>query len=276
MSITEVVVHVPVHGPWPAHVGYAARLAARYGAHLCGVFVLPALESFLLPENPQLLATLVEYRKESLARAWAASEHFAAFALALGAGRCEWRVEEGELAERLAHAAAAADLLVLGASPRARSDASEPMDRVVVSCRAPCLLIPEIAATATPSFADVVIGWNGSIEAWRSLRAALPFLVVAERVLLLDGCRDVGEPTPGRSGPDVRGWLLRHGVQAERRQVACDDVDAGLLLLDVARSVSADLLVMGAYGHARVREWLLGGATRHVLRHAPLPILMQH
>jgi hypothetical protein len=109
MALADVVVHVPVHGAWPAHAGYAARFAARHGARLCGVFVLPAPDSLMMPENPQLLANLVAWRDETLARARAAGDEFTAFARALGTQRSEWRVEEGELAERLTHAAAAAD-----------------------------------------------------------------------------------------------------------------------------------------------------------------------
>jgi len=75
---------------------------------------------------------------------------------------------------------------------------------------------------------------------------------------------------------DMLSHLRRHGIDPEQREIAADESDAGAALLDSAAALRADLLVMGAYGRNRFSEWIFGGATRHVLRHAGIPVLMRH
>ena len=113
-----------------------------------------------------------------------------------------------------------------------------------------------------------LVGWDGSREATRAVHAALPFLQEARTVAL---CA-IGEPA-GAGLDDAALMLRRHGVQVEPERVAGSDSDAGDILLARAVTHGADLLVMGAYGHTRLRELVFGGATRDVLRKAVLPVL---
>ena len=114
----------------------------------------------------------------------------------------------------------------------------------------------------------VMVAWNGSCEATRAAPEALPLLRASRRVVL---CCVGGEAAASLEPAAAR--LTRHGVAVEPHRVDESDGDAGAVLLTQAGSQAADLLVMGAYGHTRLREMVFGGATRHVLREATLPVL---
>ena len=113
-----------------------------------------------------------------------------------------------------------------------------------------------------------LVGWDGSREATRAVHAALPFLQAAERVVL---CA-IGTQAAA-SLEDAARMLRRHEVKVEPEHVAGSDKDAGDKLLAQAAAHGAELLVMGAYGHTRLRELVFGGATRQMLRTATLPVL---
>ena len=111
-------------------------------------------------------------------------------------------------------------------------------------------------------------GWDGSREATRAVHAALPFLQEARTTIL---CA-VGEQA-AESLDDAAVMLRRHGVQVTTERIAAEDSDAGAVLLARAAAHGAELLVMGAYGHTRLREFIFGGATRFALKAANLPVL---
>lgn len=122
----------------------------------------------------------------------------------------------------------------------------------------------------------VLVAWNGSTQAARAISQALPVLRNASKVVV--GIVDpfIGDDDHGEEpGAEIALYLTRHGVHAEVMRQASEG-EAGTALLDMTRSVQADLLVMGAYGHARLREIMLGGATRTVLNTMTLPVLLSH
>jgi nucleotide-binding universal stress UspA family protein len=121
---------------------------------------------------------------------------------------------------------------------------------------------------------EALIGWNGSREALHALSAALPLLSRMRRVVLLS----IGETEHANPLRDEEliDYLACHGLHPERLHVEPDGRGAGSRLLHEAESLGADLLVMGAYTHSRIREAILGGATRHVIEHAKLPVLLAH
>jgi nucleotide-binding universal stress UspA family protein len=131
------------------------------------------------------------------------------------------------------------------------------------------LLVPD-GRPATP-IKRVVIGWNGSREAARAVAEAMPFLRKAAKVVVLTAERD-----PGDDDLDTRlvRHLDRHDVKATLHAVRSrDPADA---ILAEATAVEADMIVIGAYGHSRLREWMLGGVTRDLLLRSPLPLLLAH
>jgi nucleotide-binding universal stress UspA family protein len=138
----------------------------------------------------------------------------------------------------------------------------------------PVLVVPRYGTFET--FGErVLIAWNGSREATRAVHDALPLLTRATKVTVLsiDPEPDSGARVPSA---DITLHLARHGVSAEADSTVALDMAVGDMLLSRAADLGANLLVMGAYGHSRVREMVLGGATRHILQHMTVPVLMSH
>src|SRR5262249_21576660 len=123
----------------------------------------------------------------------------------------------------------------------------------------------------------VLIGWDASREAARAVKDAMPLLAAAEavKVLSIDA-----EQSPQRHGEmpgaDIALYLARHAVKTQVERTVSAGIDIGNTLLSRTVDLEADLLVMGAYGHSRVRELMLGGATRTVLQSMTAPVLMSH
>ncbi|MEO0821844.1 MAG: universal stress protein [Pseudomonadota bacterium] len=119
----------------------------------------------------------------------------------------------------------------------------------------------------------VLVGWNGSREALRAVRRALPLLTAAKRVEV-----DIIDPSPGDAMPGERlaTFLARHGVPVEVSAQPRQGGPVSATLAQRVRETGAELLVMGAYGHSRFREYVLGGATRDILSHVTTPVLMAH
>jgi nucleotide-binding universal stress UspA family protein len=119
----------------------------------------------------------------------------------------------------------------------------------------------------------ILVAWDGSLPAARALRAALPLLRLASRVQVATWARQA--PTAPYSGIDVHAWLHRHGVAA-RVRVREPSPRVAAELVSLAGEERADLVVMGCYGHSRLREQVFGGVTRSTLARLPMPVLMAH
>lgn len=173
----------------------------------------------------------------------------------------EWQCDEGEMERVSAVYARYAELAI--ASPKLAQD-------LVFSSGGPVLMVPDWVLPGP--FKRVLIAWNGSQEAARAVRDAMPLLEAAESVdvLVVD---PPGDPPIGR---DLARMLACRGIKADVRARVAGKVDVGAAILDEARTTGAELLVMGAYGHSRLREWILGGATEEALKDAPIPVLLAH
>ncbi len=125
-----------------------------------------------------------------------------------------------------------------------------------------------------PTNCPVVIGWKPGKEATRAVQWSLPFLQEAEKVTILSLHPDEGEKL--LYGTEVANMLDRHGVSIGIVDEISRDSEVGERLHAHAKQTGADLMVIGAYGHSRIREIVLGGATRHMCTHTTLPILMAH
>lgn len=138
----------------------------------------------------------------------------------------------------------------------------------------PAMLLPAVIAATERPFSRIAVAWDGSSAASRALYDAMPLLVAADEVMVMSA---PGDKRIDRS--DVSGltdYLLRHGIAMRFVQVDIETLDIGLALQHRARSEGAGLLVMGAYGHSRFQQFILGGATRHVLDNLQLPVMMSH
>jgi nucleotide-binding universal stress UspA family protein len=148
-------------------------------------------------------------------------------------------------------------------------------EAALFEARVPAVIVPE-SAPANPSPERIIIGWNESVEAMTAIRAALPLLQKAQsvRVVVID------PPTHGPNRSDPGGalsqFLARHGVKVEVDVLSKTLPRISDVLLRHATDQQADMIVMGAYGHSRVREAIFGGATRYMLEQAGLPVFMAH
>jgi nucleotide-binding universal stress UspA family protein len=188
----------------------------------------------------------------------------------------EWRCAEGEVAELVMLHARYADLAIIGQRSEHTGSVSDYYpsiaEEVVLGAGRPVLVVPYIGSPATVG-KRVLVAWNGSREAARALNDALPILERAEHVTVLVIDADGAGRTPGA---DIAAHLARHGVRAEASHVPSGGIGIGDALLSRAADLACDLIVMGAYGHSRVREFVMGGASRHMFDHMTVPVLMAH
>ena len=187
----------------------------------------------------------------------------------------EWRGHIGFPAELIIEQSRAADLLILGRrTDRAPFYGPDPAD-VLMAAGRPVMVVPP-AAPRTPIGWPAVIAWSDSREARRAVAAAVPMLRQTGAAHVLEICDD-GETDEARARlADVVAWLGRHGIAAEgavrgRGEESCADA-----ILKFADENSAGLIVAGGYGHARLREWALGGVTQALLDHSPVCLLLSH
>lgn len=194
-----------------------------------------------------------------------------------------WTVEAavtqlGALNDLVAQRARFADLVVL---PRPYGASQGPEAEAVIEAalfegRAPVLVLPDSGAGRAAAPRRAVVAWNQSAEAMAAVRKALPLLKTADLVNI--AVIDPPQHGPERSDPGgmLCQMLVRHGVKAEVSVLARTLPRISDILARHVRDQNADLLVMGAYGHSRFREAILGGATRNTLEQAEVPVLMAH
>jgi len=184
----------------------------------------------------------------------------------------EWRVETGEEPRWLASHGRTADLLVIG---RVRDQGATPMDvldAALTGTGRPLLIVPPRLPERIGQV--VAIAWKDTQEAAGAVARTLPLLAGASRVVILSVTEDFR--TDPESCERLRQELVWHNRATTVQHVAAEDRDPADALLKTAGDIGADLLVMGGYGHSRMREVVFGGFTRHVLQVADLPVLMAH
>ena len=204
-------------------------------------------------------------------------------ALAAQTPTLRWTVEAaftqlGALTDLVAQRARFADLVIL---PRPYAAAQGPEAEAVIEAalfqgRAPVLVLPDLGAGRAATPRRAVIAWNQSAEAMAAVRKSLPLLKQADLVNI--AVIDPPQHGPERSDPGgmLCQMLVRHGVKAEVSVLARTLPRISDILARHVRDQNADLLVMGAYGHSRLREAILGGATRNMLEQTEIPVLMAH
>lgn len=254
-----------------ARLGIAKAVAARFGGELVVLHVTPPpIVAVGLAEGAAYIGPEL-YEAERAASAKLTERMKAAFREVCEPATvpAHWRHESGDPGFVAAAIARAADLTVAALEAPSGLDALAPSvaEQLVLGAGGPVLLVP--AGQAEPPAARrVVVGWNGAREAARATRDALPYLRGAHAVTVVA----LGEG-PARSVRDAAAMLGRHGVTAETHEEPAEG-DAGATLLRIAAERDADLLVLGAYGRARLREVVLGGATREILRSARIAALL--
>lgn len=186
----------------------------------------------------------------------------------------DWRQIDGDIGDVLVSEASLADVIVMSQPPVSRDDRRpvyQKIGEVAVAARPPVLAMPVRASAFDPA-GSAIIAWNGSFEAANALHFALPLLCRASRVRLVEVCRDTSRFPSTRAAE----YLSRHGVHAEIQQVEADPDGTAATLARIAREAGAAYLVMGAYGHSRLREMVFGGVTRDLVAHSEVPLVLAH
>ena len=278
MGLNDIVVYVDSSEATKARVGFAVALAKEHGAHLIGIAFAPTA---LLPLYGADVgfADMSEVMASVKTQGANALRAFEARAKADGVS-AEAELMQGmseEFPHDFAHAARHVDLAILG-QPRD----GDPLigqyalvERCLFASGRPVIIVP--ALTDKPSLeGTIVAAWDGSAEAARAINDALTFLKPASRVVLVVGVMSGQDDEQGPQTDDMMAHLKRHGVTAEALRVKAGEGDIGRLLLSTAKSLDADLMVMGAFHHSRWREFILGGVTLTVLEEATIPLFMAH
>lgn len=281
MTYKTILVHVPDNVHVEGQIRLAAELAKKFEAHLTGVATTGVSEQYYIVDTTCGVAMDMSVFIDKLhERVQQNLEKFTTLVQKIGLNSFESREMEGDAAACVCLQARYSDLVVIGQndpnlrSPFSRSDFPEYV--FTHSCR-PVLLVP-YAGTFENIGQRILIAWDAGMEATRAVSAALPMLKTAKIVQIAVFGR---ENDPGKHGEqpgaDIALYLARHGVKVEvSQQTVPDGMDVGNALLSHASDFGADLIVMGAYGHSRFREFALGGVTRTILSSMTVPVLVSH
>ena len=276
MKFRDILLCVEPNRLDSALIENAVAFANRQGSNLTGLYPIEIFDfpGYIQAQLPK--EVLENYRSVHFERAERAEALFRETCTAANVS-CDWCSIEGERAEMVIENARLADLVLLaGGQNGSQTATGESSSRIMLECGRPVLLLPP-----TPMDNDtgsrVLVAWNGRREAVRAVHDALPLLESADEVKVV-------MVNPGANAPDAGDLpgsalchhLARHGVKSEAREVRASGQSDGAALMTLAAEEKANLVVMGAYGHARWRELVVGGVTDHVLRHATIPVFLSH
>ena len=275
--IKDIVVNLtPGPGDDPA-CRYAISVAETFNAHLTGVAFAydppwpPAITDL---GGAQILRSLLE-KSRADAKSTAAQFEAAAKRSQLSVQAMTPEATSSGAAEAIANLARTYDLAVLKQS-NSRDDvtAQEIIEAVLFNSGRPVLIVPYIQKAGF-SVKRVLICWDGSRASARAVADSLPLIARADNVQVLTvvtGKFDENDV----AGADIAEHLARYKLRVELARLPAPDIDVPSAILSHAADVDADLIVMGAYGHSRLRDFILGGATRGMLRSMTVPTLMSH
>ena len=277
MTYKDMLVHVDNSKACAARLDAAIDLARTYKAHLTALYIIP---TYLIPiyAEAQISPQIFEAQREAAQTRAVEAEAVVKKAAAREDIAIEWRCIEGDWAGAFIQHTRYADLVIVG-----QTDSKDPQavetglhEQVLLEAGRPLLFIPYIGVSR-PIGKRVIVAWKASREAVRAVNDALPLLINADKVAVITINPHAGEDADSDvPNADICLHLARHGVKAEAHKLWVTDVDVGNLLLSRAADEDADLIVMGAYGHSRFREMILGGATRQMLAQMTVPVFMSH
>lgn len=267
-----ILLHVHDDIGQAARLEFALDLARATGGHISCVQITP-LEYFVGTDPfggmyavKEVLANLREQETAERARIEAR--------LASEGVSWDWLQFDGNVAQTLISQARLADVVILSQPARGDDPVAEPIPvvpDVALHSRAPVFSIPAQVKPLDVA-GPAMVAWNGSYEAAHALRFAVPLLKLASDVHLVE----ITQETRDFPSTAAASYLARHGLEPEIRTVAPGDKGVGATLARTADEIGASYLVMGAYGHSRLREMILGGVTRDLLGDARIPLFMSH
>ena len=264
-------------------LGQACMVADRFGSHIEGLFIVRPPQIIEAEGIALAGAYIAQLKEEWRRRADGARNRFGELMAArgievgdsVGTGdrpSASWREVEGPEGQIIGDYGRIFDLIVIGkATEQALIDWQ-------VMCEAAFFESGRLALVAGGRVPETLgkramIHWNGSTEAARTIALSMPFLADAEKVTVLTV---EGGTVPGPSADEVVRHLVRNGIPASSKTVSPEGRSSGETIIEETTAEDVDLLVKGAYTQNRLRQLVFGGATRHILSHAELPVLMAH
>ena len=263
MAIKELLIHVDLSKAAEARTGYALALAKAQGALPIGVARTPAAADSLREDARQALRNFT-----------LAGERFGL--------TVETRMIEcgaADLPREITFQALHTDLTVIGQPEAEGAMATQQtaiFEELLFQSGRPVLVVPW-AGKSNPTPRTVMVAWDASGRAARALADALPILRDANKVVVLVATDDQPGDHGDEPGSDIALHLARHDINVEARCIPLGrDIHTADLLLSQAADLGAEMMIMGGYHHSRVREFILGGVTRKVMKTMTLPTLMSH
>jgi len=277
MRYETILVYLDKSARTDERLKIAAHMALLNNAHLVGASMIGISTDSFVRENsvhqdPEI-GNHIKFLRERATRVLA---EFEATVRKIGVPLFEGRVVDGDADFGVTLQARYCDLTVIG-----QTNMNEPSDEVgpdfpeyvILNAGRPVLIVPCVGEFSSVG-KRVLISWDASREATRAVNDAIPLLKCADVVQVAIFNADT-KPFGDQPGHDIALYLARHGIKVEvLENMKVQDV--GLALLSLVEDLSSDLLVMGAYGHSRLRERLLGGVTRTILENMTIPVLMSH
>ncbi len=267
MTYATLMVHLEIGRSNGALLQIAGNLAQRFHAGVIGIAACQPLQ--IVYGDGFITGDLIEEDRNEMARELQKAEADFRSALEARAASIEWRstVLLAALSDYLAREARGADLVITGVASGNVLDAPRAANTsdLVMQVGRPVLIVP--GSTDNVELNRVVVGWKDTRETRRAVYDALPVLKMATHVAVVEIC-DEEDLAPARMRlNDVVAWLGRHGVVAQLFALPSSGTDTAQLYA-IAEEQNADVIVAGAYGHSRLREWVLGGVTRDLLLNA--------
>ena len=288
MTVRTILVPIRGDGKGESVLDHALALGRRFNAHLQVVHCRPRPEDMLpfgvyaptsfreqITSSAVSIADAEERRVRALFDYYCSRRGLAVVANTFAAPKdrpsASWSELTGKQAAVVALRGRLSDVIAVARPDRDLNLGLNTLEAALLETGRLVLLCPP--ATAECLGRHVAIGWNGSAEAARAVIAALPVLLAADEVTVFSAVTGGKIDLPAE---ELRGYLETHGRNAVIRTFEARATEVGQGLLAAAAEVGADVLLIGAYGHSRRRELVMGGVTQHIIDHTPLPVLLTH
>jgi nucleotide-binding universal stress UspA family protein len=276
--IKDIIVNLTPGEARDAAVAYAVSVAGAFEAHLVGVVFVydPVIPATVMGGG--IPADLIErQRVENETLAAQAKAQFEAAATQAGISYTSYQTNASGpgAADQFAHLARRFDLVMVG-QPQPEGSAAQDLivEAGMFESGRPLIVVPYIQKGGL-ALDRVMVCWDGGRAAARAIGDAMPFLTRAKQVevVIVAGERGKRDELPG---VDLGQHLARHGIKVTVNRIPAGDIDPANAIISYASDSGADFLVMGGYGHSRLREFILGGVTRTMLESMTVPTLMAH
>jgi nucleotide-binding universal stress UspA family protein len=275
--IKDIVVNLGIGERANQAGDYAVSVAAAFDAHLAGIAflydpIVPISGAGYIPAD-----VIDSQERDNAAAAKAALDRFAAASKRAGvsAEPLTMSASLGGVAEQFSRIARRFDLSIVGqAEPETSAIEDVIAEAALFESGRPVIVVPYIQKDPL-KLDQVMVCWDGSRAAARAIGDAMPLLEKSKRVEIVIVANERGKQDE-IAGADMGAHLARHGLNVEVRRTVLGDIDVADILLSHAADSGSDFIVMGGYGHSRLREFVLGGVTRSIFRSMTAPVLMSH